>query len=153
MVMLYSYPQPGLREERRALRRVMPLIVLLLLSPLVPLGGLGVDSVRTHMVEARLERAVDAAALAGGRVFFDSQRNNHINQFFEAVFPKQFLGSVPASLNVDVDAAEGTLTVTARTTVKRYFYEILGYGDAELEAVSKVHRPSRNAEAVLARAH
>lgn len=151
MVMLYSYPQPGLREQRSAFRRVMPLLVLLLLSPLAPLGGLGIDAARAYVVQARLSRAVDAAALAGGRVFYDAQRNSHINRFFDAAFPVGFLGSEPPELNVDVNADDATLTVAGRTTMKRYFYELFGYGGATLEAVSKVHRPSRNAEPILER--
>jgi len=149
MVMLYPSPRAAIREEKSGLRRVIPLIVLILLSPLAPLGGLGVDALRGYMVQARLSRAIDAAALAGGRVFFDSQRNSHITRFFQTAFPSGFLGSVPPEIEVLVDTDKGTLTVSGKTALKRTFFDMLGLGKVTLQAEAKVYKPSRNADPVL----
>jgi hypothetical protein len=152
MVMLHPFPQIALQDNRRASRRLFRLLAVLCLSPLLAMGGVGIDTVRGYMVQARLSRAIDAAALAGGRVFFDNQRNNHIRRFFDTTFPSGFLGTVPVDLAIDVDTDEGTLTVSGRTTMERYFPDLLGVGDVSLEAVAKVRRTSRSTEPQLERA-
>ena len=151
MVMLYSNSQARFGYERTPLRRIAPYLIALLMSPLILLAGLGADTMRGYMVQARLSRAVDAAALAGGRVLYDEQRNSHINGFFDAAFPPGFLGAAPVRLEVDVDTATGTLRVSGAATMNRYFHGLLGYGNQTLEAVSVVRRPSRTAEPVLER--
>lgn len=151
MVMLYPYPQSGWREERRSSRRLTRLVAIALLSPLVLFCGVGVDMMRGYVAQARLSQAADAAALAGGRVFFDVQRNSHIHRFFDATFPIGFLGSAPVELDVRVDEAQRTLTLRARTSMDLYFLDLVGQGDLVLEAVSRVHRSSRNADPQLER--
>jgi Flp pilus assembly protein TadG len=152
MVMLHTYPQAAFQDDRRTGRRVIRLLAVLCLSPLLVMGGVGVDALRGYMAQARLSRAVDAAALAGGRVFFDNQRNSHIRRFFDTTFPSGFLGTVPVDLAIDVDTDEGTLTVSGRTTMGRYFFDLMGDGALSLEAVAKVRRTSRSAEPLLERA-
>jgi Flp pilus assembly protein TadG len=151
MVMLYSYPRMSLQEERRGSHRGLRVLAVLILSPLLALAGFGVDVVRGSVAQARLARAVDAAALAGGRVFFDSQRNSHIQSFFETTFPPGFLGTVPVDLDIIVDQEGGTLTVTGQTTMHRYFFDLVGDGELPLQAASKIRRSSRNTEPQLER--
>jgi len=131
----------------------MAFLVLLSLSLILVVCGFGVDVARGYMVQARLSRAVDAAALAGGRVFFDERRDSHVERFFEAAFPRDYLGSRCSAPDVSVNPAEGTLTVAARATIKRHFHELFGWGGQTLEAVSRVHRASRNTDPVLERIH
>lgn len=153
MVMLYPFPQPQYANERGASHRLIAIFMFLLLTASLFMCGFGIDVARGYMVQARLSRAVDAAALAGGRVFFDEQRDSHVSRFFNAAFPDDYLGASSSPLQVSVDREGGTLTVSASATIKRHFHELFGWGGQTLEAVSRVHRPSRNADPVLEHVH
>ncbi|WP_431859320.1 pilus assembly protein TadG-related protein [Azospirillum sp.] len=141
------YPYPLGQPARPSLaRRLAFAALLLLLVPLAGAVGYGVDAVRGYMVQARLMRAVDEAALAGGRVLFDNQRDGHIRKFFETAFPAGFLGAEPAPLAIADNPADGTLTVRGTAVVHSGLLRLLGFQDFTLEARSVVRRASRNGE-------
>lgn len=136
------HPCPlGQPARRSPVRRVA---LLLMLVPLVGAIGYGADAMRSHMVQARLARAVDEAALAGGRVLFDNQRDGHIRKFFETAFPAGFLGAEPAPLAIADNPADGTLTVRGSAVVHSGLLRLFGFQDFTLEARSVVRRASRN---------
>ncbi|MBP2311004.1 pilus assembly protein TadG-related protein [Azospirillum soli] len=143
MVMVY-HPHPfGHHEERRASRKALLALAFALGLPLVVGVGYTVDTVRGYAVQARLSQAVDAAALAGGRVMFDNQRDGHIRTFFATAFPSGFLGSRTDPLAISDDPRAGTLTVSGRATVRGVFLRLLGGGDLTVEAQSVVRRATR----------
>lgn len=134
-------------------RRIALGIVLLGLLPLAAGIGMGAETVRSIVVQARLARAVDEAALAGGRVMHDSQRDGHVRRFFEQAFPAGFLGARPAPLDIAADNEHGTLSVHASATVHATFLRLIGYSDMTVEAEALVRRPTRNGgEPILKRA-
>ncbi|MDQ2104712.1 hypothetical protein QSG27_18575 [Azospirillum sp. C340-1] len=108
--------------------------------PLALGAGYTMDTVRGYAVQARLAQAVDAAALAGGRVMFDDQRDGHIRTFFDNAFSKGFLGAHAVALTIEDDSRSGVLTVHGRATVKALFTRILGGNDLTVEAQSVVRR-------------
>lgn len=151
MVMMYhpysiASQRSGRDGRRRKLTGVMTALVL---APLLGATGYGFDVARGAIVQSRLSHAVDAAALAGGRVFFDTQRDGHINKFFDTAFPRDYLGSHSGPLEIAVDPAAGTLTVGGRATVRGTFLRLFGMGDLTVQATSVVHRPVRGADPVL----
>lgn len=142
------YPCPlGQPTRPSPVRRVAFAALLLLLVPLLGAVGYGLDTVRGHVVQARLTRAVDEAALAGGRVLFDNQRDGHIRKFFETAFPAGFLGAEPAPLAIADNPADGTLMVRGTAVVHSGLLRLLGFQDFTLEARSVVRRASRNGDA------
>lgn len=142
MVMVYHPCPIGRHEVRRSGRKTTLALTIALAVPLTAGLGYSVDTVRGFAVQARLSKAVDAAALAGGRVMFDDQRDGHIRTFFEDAFPKGFLGTAPPSLAIADDPRSGTLTVSGRTTVQAVFLRLVGKGDLTVEAHSVVRRGS-----------
>ena len=143
MVMVY-HPYPlGHHEDRRSGRKTVLALAFAMGLPLVVGVGYTVDTVRGYAVQARLSQAVDAAALAGGRVMFDNQRDGHIRTFFETAFPSGFLGAHTAPLAISDDPRAGTLTVSGRATVKAMFLRLLGGNDLIVEAQSVVRRNTR----------
>ncbi|WP_245593351.1 pilus assembly protein TadG-related protein [Azospirillum halopraeferens] len=116
--------------------------------PLACGAGLGFDAARGYIVEARLSRALDAAALAGGRVHVDEQRDGHVRKFFDAAFPAGYLGSSPAPLTIFEDRATGVLVVRTSTRVNALFRRMLGLGDLTVEARSVIRR-TRGSDPVL----
>ncbi|MGQ9367330.1 pilus assembly protein TadG-related protein [Azospirillum sp. ST 5-10] len=130
-------------------RRIGVTLAILVALPLACCLGLGVDAMRGYLVEARLSRALDAAALAGGRVHVDEQRDGHVRTFFKAAFPDGFLGADPAPLTIAEDRENGTLIVRATARVHAVFRRLLGFDDLTVEARSVVRR-NRGSDPVLA---
>lgn len=152
MVMVYQPTPYAYQKVRRSGRRGgATTAVVVLLAVLATAVGFGAEALRGWAVQARLSQAVDAAALAGGRVFFDTQRDGHIRSFFAAAFPSGYLGARPGAIAIQADHETGTLTVTARATVGAIFQRLLGEGEMTMQAVSVVRRPSRGSDPVLAR--
>ncbi|MBP2299619.1 pilus assembly protein TadG-related protein [Azospirillum picis] len=145
MTLVYRPLPYGGHEDRRTGRHVLLAVALLLSIPAVVGAGCTIDAVRGFAVEARLSHAVDAAALAGGRVMFDSQRDGHIRSFFDKAFPNGFLGSNLSPLTIAEDAAAGTLTVSAHATVNAIFLRLFGKKEVTIEAQSIVRRGSQHA--------
>ncbi|MBL8834894.1 MAG: hypothetical protein JNL66_01560, partial [Alphaproteobacteria bacterium] len=50
--------------------------------PIVASMGVALDSARGYLVRSRLSQALDAAGLAGGRVFDSATRDDDIRMFF-----------------------------------------------------------------------
>ncbi len=145
----YAYAQPVPRHRRAGIAAAA-----LLALPLVAAVGLTFDALRGLAVQARLEHAVDAAALAGGRVFIDEQRDGHIRSFFQAAFTHAHAGVETGPLRIEDDAAAGRLVVTGTATVRSPFLTALGLGGIGLgvrtvEARAVVRRPGPRAEPVL----
>ncbi|MCW2237324.1 hypothetical protein [Azospirillum canadense] len=138
MVMVYHPYSLRQHEDRRGGRKAVLAVLFALAVPLAVGAGYTMDAVRGYAVQARLSQAVDAAALAGGRVMFDDQRDGHIRTFFSIAFPNGFLGSNTAPLAIADDPRAGTLTVSARATVKALFTRLLGGDDVTVEAHSMV---------------
>ncbi|WP_448206878.1 TadE/TadG family type IV pilus assembly protein [Azospirillum sp. sgz302134] len=142
MVMVYHPYELRPHEERRSGRKAVLALVFALGLPMVAGFGYTIDTLRGYAVQARLSQAVDAAALAGGRVMFDDQRDGHIRTFFATAFPNGFLGSNTAPLAIDDDPRAGTLTVSGQATVKALFTRLMGGTDLTVEAHSIVRRGS-----------
>ncbi|MCW2248746.1 hypothetical protein M2352_004406 [Azospirillum fermentarium] len=125
-------------------RRIMQGVLVVSLIPIAAGIGIGAEAVRGAVVQARLARAVDEAALAGGRVMHDSQRDGHVRRFFEQAFPTGFLGARTAPLEIDADMEQGILSVHAQATVEATFLRLIGVNDMTVEAEALVRRPSRS---------
>lgn len=144
------YPCPlGQPARPSPARRLAVAALLLMLLPLLAAVGYGADTVRSHVVQARLMRAVDEAALAGGRVLFDNQRDGHIRKFFETAFPAGFLGAEPAPLAIADNPVDGTLTVRGTAVVHSGVLRLLGFQDFTLEAHAVVRRANRNGDVTM----
>src|SRR5215467_8894732 len=72
---------------RRDQRGNVAVIVGAAIIPLVGALGLATDTARGYLVKARLSQALDSAALAGGKVYFSTQRDADIKKYFGANFP------------------------------------------------------------------
>ncbi|AWU94281.1 pilus assembly protein TadG-related protein [Azospirillum ramasamyi] len=140
MTLVYRPLPYGGHEDRRTGRHLLLVVGLILAIPTVLGAGCTLDALRSFAVEARLSHAVDAAALAGGRVMFDSQRDGHIRSFFDNAYPRGFLGADLSPLTIAEDAAAGTLTVSAHATVNAIFLRLFGKKEVTVQAQSVVHR-------------
>jgi Flp pilus assembly protein TadG len=149
MELVYNVRPFGEQQSRRGNWRMTLAAALLIGVPMAGALGYGIDHLRGYAVQAKLSQAVDAAALAGGRVMFDDQRNGHIKTFFEAALPKGFLGCYTADLSIAEDQQAGTLTVSGRAKVQATFLRLFGYDDLTVEASSMVQRNGKTGRLTL----
>ncbi|WP_207459878.1 pilus assembly protein TadG-related protein [Azospirillum sp. SYSU D00513] len=149
MEMVYNLRPFGQEKRRTGGRRLGLIVALAVGLPLAGAVGYAVDQVRGYAVQAKLSQAVDSAALAGGRVMFDDQRDGHIKTFFEAAFPKGFLGCDRAALSIAEDPGTGTLTVSGKARVEAMFLGLFGFDDLIVEARSIIRRNGKALRATL----
>ena len=127
---------------------VAPLIAALTI-PLVAATGLSIDAARGYLLKARLSQALDAAALAGGRVYFQPQRDSDIQMYFDANFPADFMNADLGALQISADVDEGTLTVSIDATIATSFMQVVGIDTMDVAAASTVKRADRGLELAL----
>ncbi|SMF12675.1 Flp pilus assembly protein TadG [Tistlia consotensis] len=139
----------GLHAFRKAERGGVAILLAGLLVPLIAFTGLAVDAGRAYLVKARLSQSIDAAALAGGRVFYDANRDSDVTMFFHSNFPDGFMGASVSPLAIVGDGDAGTLTVSADATVQATFLKVIGVDDITVSARSVVQRADRGLELAL----
>ena len=123
----------------------MIMLTVMMTSVLIPLVGLAIDGGILFMTKAKLQTAVDAAALAGGRslsVGLDlasqtASCTNTVNAYFAANFPNGWFGASNANIAVNIAQSAfktRTVTVTASVQSPLYFLRILGLNNATVAA-------------------
>jgi len=134
---------------RRDRRGSVAVFTALALVPMVAGVGIGVDTARAYLIRARLSQALDAAALAGGRVMDDKSRDADIQMYFTANFPQGFMGATVSAPKITDDKSSQTITVSASATLPATFMKILGDETITVNAVSTVTRANTGIELVL----
>ncbi len=134
-----------LRDKRGAVAVMMAV----LLVPLMAFVGISVDTARAYFLKARLNQALDSAALAGGRVFFEADRDQDVEDFFAANFPDGFLGATVTPLSINADADAGSIEVSASATMNTTFLTLIGQDSITVSARTVVQRAERGMELVL----
>src|ERR1700730_3111065 len=138
-----------LKSDQRGVAMIM--LTVMMTTVLVPLVGLAIDGGILFMTKAKLQTAVDAASLAGGRslsVGLDlasqtASCTNTVNAYFAANFPNGWFGATNA--NVSVNIAQSALktrsvTVTASVQSPLYFMRVLGLNNATVAAAGATSR-------------
>lgn len=125
------------------------LFFAVMVVPLITFIGLAVDTTRGYLVKARMNQALDAAVLAGGRVFASPTRDDDIRMYFKANFPDGYMNAVTTPLVITPDDVEKTLTVTATATVPTTFMRLVDIDSVDVATTSQVTIASQNIEVAL----
>lgn len=112
-------------------------------------AGLATDAARGYLVKARLSQALDAAALAGGRVMNSPTRDADIMMYFNANFPPGYMGAAASGPTIDVDPEGKVLTLTASATLPTTLMRVLGVETMNVASATEVTIESRNLEVSL----
>lgn len=145
----------SLKERLAAFRRdeggAVAVLVAAAIIPLIGALGLATDTARGYMVKARLSQALDAAALAGGKVMLssDAVRDADIEMFFDANFPPGYMGAVVSPLAISENVAGDVLEVTATATINTTFMRVLGFDTLTVAAATEVTRQVDQLDLVL----
>ncbi|MGH6753777.1 MAG: pilus assembly protein TadG-related protein [Bradyrhizobium sp.] len=108
--------------------------------PLIGALGLATDAARGYMVRSQLSSALDAAALAGGKIMFSTNRDADISMFFKANFPNGYMGSTVTGPVITVNADSTKLKLTASAVIATTFMHVLGFETMTVAAETEVTR-------------
>jgi Flp pilus assembly protein TadG len=124
---------PTFQRQRGAIAIMVALSMLVLLAAV----GLVIDGGLAYLVKARLNAAVDSAALAGARaVTTGNTQNDQIasatqaaRDFFAANIPANYLLSQPqiTSINVTFNAGMATIDVRAQAPMRVSLMQVMGF--------------------------
>ena len=117
---------------------------------LVASVGLATDAARGYMVKARLSQALDAAALAGGRVMFSPNRDADIVMYFNSNFPDGFMGATVTGPSISVTQNDKVITLAASAQIDTTFMRVLGFETLDVAASTEVTRQNQILDVVLA---
>jgi Flp pilus assembly protein TadG len=121
----------------------------LAIIPLVAAVGLSVDAARGWLYKSRLGSALDSAALAGGRIYTDDNRDNEIEMLFRANLPNGFLDATVEPLQILPNDTDKKLIVTARAHIPTTFMRVVGINTMTVAATTEVTLESQNVEVAL----
>ncbi len=118
--------------------------------PLVAFTGLAVDTARGYLVKTRLNYALDAAALAGGRVMFDeAKRDAAIQDFFDANFPSGYMGATLTGPTATINTVDQTIKLDASANVGTTLMQVLGVDDMNVGSSAEVQRQIKGMELAM----
>ena len=132
------------------------------LIPTMAVIGIATDVSRAYIVKTRLATALDAAALAGGKNFFDADREAQIKKYFDANFPSNFYGATvsgPYEIDENGDRLpvghvygqnDAVLRLTADVQIPTTFMRVFQYDDMEVGGNTEVTRETSLLDVVLA---
>lgn len=141
------------------------IIVGAAIIPLVGALGLATDTSRGYLVKARLSQAIDAAALAGGKVIHNTDRDDYVLKYFKANFPTSneaagfdsmfeadFMDAdvvLESPVKSEDEDGRATLSLAASATIPTTFMRVLGFDDVTVSASTEVTRDIIGLDAVL----
>jgi Flp pilus assembly protein TadG len=149
-------------RHRRTRNGITLLLTVMSSAVILPMVGLAIDTSLLYAVKAKLQAAVDAAALSGARSLnrgmdISSQEESArttAQSFFNANFPSGHLGATNRGVTIEVaESAYRTRTVRADGSVDApaYFMRMLGFRSTHLTASGMASRRDVNLVLVLDR--
>ena len=117
--------------------------------PVIGAAGLSVDGIRVYMLHDRMMSALDAAALAGGRVLSTANVEADVRMYFDANIPADYLGATVGTPKVTVGANDETLTLSASATLPTTFARVLGVDTIPVTVTNRIRRTVRGMELAL----
>jgi Flp pilus assembly protein TadG len=129
----------------------LPMIAAAMIPMVGAIGG-AVDLANLYMVRSQLRDAVDSAALTGGRLYFDANRDTQVNNYLTANLPALLTGNTLKNVQIQQATSGGgmALTVNAEVDVKTFLMSILGLDVITTKASATVERRANGIELVLA---
>jgi Flp pilus assembly protein TadG len=128
----------------------MAIIVSLLALPMMMAGGAAVDYGNWVSVQARLQAATDAAALAAGREanLSDAELTRVATDYFTANFGNPRNAGTP-QLTLTIHEDDGKLRVDSQVTVENYLMKVAGQVEQTITASSEVSKEATGLEVAL----
>lgn len=119
------------------------LLVGFMIIPLIAAIGLATDASRGFMAKSRLSSSLDAAALAGGKVYFADDRDSDIESYFKANYPSGFMNGQLSPLQIVEQKAPGEperLQLSASVVLPTLFMHLVGVDQMSISAQTEITR-------------
>lgn len=133
------------RDDRGGLAPFVAVAMVALVGSI----GMAIDAGRGYLLKSHLSQALDAAALAGGRVVFSATRDADINMFFTANFPHGYMAAQVEGPSINVDANGEEIALSATAHIPATFMRVLGFETISVRSEVVVRRSNRGMELVL----
>ncbi|MGI9494187.1 MAG: pilus assembly protein TadG-related protein [Geminicoccaceae bacterium] len=129
-----------IHDDRGGVAMVIGLCIL----PLFAIAGLSIDGARGYTAKSKLQGAVDAAALAGGKAHsaHEVDPEGSARMFFDANYADRFLDGTVTSFSAVIDNTAELMTVQAEVAIPTTFMSLFGFDVIPITA-----------EAIVATAH
>lgn len=139
----------GLARDRDG--AIAPLTAFAIVA-LVAFAGIATDTARGYFLKSRLTQALDAAALAGGKVFFEDTRDADIQKYFSANLPNDYMDATIDGPHItpESDSDGDKLTLSASATIPTTFMRVLGRTSMSVASEVQVTRQTAYLDVVLA---
>ena len=127
------------------------LLMAAAIMPATAMIGAGVDMTRGYMAQARLQEAVDAAALAGRKSMDGTNTATAqpvVDKFVNYNYPKGLYGTTDLATQLST-TSEGALVVKANATVPTVLMGAFGVNSMPIAAQSSARRSGSNIDVVL----
>ena len=149
-------------SRRRKQKGLTMIVTVMALGVIIPFVGLAIDASLLYAIKAKMQAAVDSAALSGARslnVGMDlssqvASATATAQAFFNANFPSGHLGTTNCSVTINVAESSyrtRTVATTASLTAPTYFMRLLGVQNRQLRASGTASRRDVNMVLVLDR--
>jgi Flp pilus assembly protein TadG len=128
-----------MNKIRKSTKGQVLVLIVIVLVILLALAGLAVDIGMAYGVKTKLNAAVDAAAIAAGRVtsLGTSGMTTQATNYFNANYPSGLLGStvsVPTTNAVHNPDGSWTITISATASVPTNFAKVVGWRNFSVNA-------------------
>lgn len=121
----------------------------LMAVPIMGFTGLAVDMGRGYLLREKLNMAVDAASLAGARLYYTDRRTSETTNYYYANIKDGYMGAkINAPVITNNDTA-GTLKVEASATLPTYFMQFIGKDTLDVKVSSTAQRADKGMELVM----
>ena len=141
------------RALRSCQRGNVAIIFGLAMTMVVISMGMGVDLWQAYVVKARLQAAVDSAALAIGSTdptkFTDAQLQDRVQQFFTANYPVSGQLGTPSTPSLTYGSTNNIINVSATASVPTTFMPIVNVNSLSVSATGQVTRGIQGLEVAL----
>ncbi len=118
--------------------------------PLVGMVGIAVDYSRAFLLRSRLMTAIDAGALAGGKILTSpAAAEQDVAMYVAANIPAGYLGAIIAAPTVAIDQANQRVAVAISATLPTTFLRILRVDTLQVTAANQVQRTNAGLELAL----
>jgi len=150
------------KRIKRDNRGMSGVLLAATLVPILGVVGIATDISRAYIVKSRLSSALDAAALAGGKSFYDEDRTQQIRKYFDSNYPAGFFGSTvngPTEMDANgnalppnhvYDPNETVLRLTASANLPTTFMALFNHDSLDVGTASEVSREVVLMDVVLA---
>ena len=133
------------REEHGSVLVIVALAAVALIGSV----GIAVDAGRAHLVQNKLQNALDAAGLAAGASIDSSDITAVVNKYITVNFGQGNLGATVTNVTVTLSSDSQVVTATATATLPTTFMKLFNQNSVTVSAATQITRTNKGLELAI----